>query len=38
MLPQRPETMSTLAPGPEDADEHEKHPDRVTNTAHTAIV
>jgi len=38
MLPKRPETVSALAPGPEDADEHQERPDAVTNAAHTAIL
>jgi len=35
MLPERPETVSAFAPGPEDADEHQEGSDRVTNAAHT---
>jgi len=38
MLPQRPETVRTLAPGPEDADEHQERPDGVTDAPHTVIL
>ena len=38
MLPERPETVSTLSPGPEDPDEHQERPDPVANAAHTAIL
>jgi hypothetical protein len=38
MLPERPDTVSTLASGPEDADEHQERPDSVTKAPHTAIL
>ncbi len=38
MLPERPDTVSTLAPGPEDADEHQERPDPVTKAPHSAIL
>ena len=38
MFPQRAETVTTLAPGPEQADEHEGRTEQISNTAHVAIV
>ncbi len=38
MLPERPEAVSTLAPGPEDAYEEQESPEPVTNPTHTAIL
>jgi hypothetical protein len=38
MLPERPEAMRALAPGPEDAYEHQERPDPVTNPTHSAIL
>lgn len=35
MLPERPEAVSTLAPGPEDAHEQQESPDRITDATHT---
>lgn len=36
MLPQRVETVSALAPGPEHSDEHKKQPNGISNPAHIA--
>jgi len=38
MLPQRPETVTTLAARPEHADEHEERPQQISHAAHTAIL
>ena len=38
MLPQSPETVRTLASGPEDSDKHQEHPDHVTDAAHSPIL
>jgi hypothetical protein len=38
MFPQRPETVTTLATGPEHAGEHKERPDKVSDAAHDAIL
>jgi hypothetical protein len=35
MLPERPEAVGTLAPGPEDAYEQQESPEPVTDATHT---
>jgi len=38
MVPERSETVTALAPGPEHADEHKERAEQVPDAAHTAIL